>query len=727
MISRRFLDKTYLRVFFFFSVFFCCDVWVAAMDGTVVQISPNSTVSTNKPTYTWEALSGTKWYQLLVDDVSGNIINLWYSDSSAGCSSGSGKCAVTPNIALSNGSAKWWVRASNEVVSGQISSGMSFIVNSERSFLPNVTSVQKWVEIASKISAADNFAPSIVPLKEGGYRIFWNQASSGGIASAASTDGINFTPESGLRLSNGASGDKDCIASHPWVIQVENGYRMYYQGNANCATTQGSQPIYRVMSAFSTDGLNFVKEGVRIDIGQSTGLTQAAHGRTCKLSNGKYRMYFSANFIGKDGPADILGATSTDGLTWSLDQKTILDRGHDPTVVIINNTIYLYTTFLGDNFVIMKSEDGYSFAPVSWVEFYNDSGQRIEEFGDADILQLPDGRLLVYGSGKGQKGLGIYELQSSSGPTNHTTATDFNGDKKSDILWYNTKTGMTYLWFLNATSIVSGNSPATLSDLSWRVVGSGDFNGDGKADILWQNTATGMCYIWLMDGSTIKWGGSPATLLNANWKIMGIGDFDGDGKSDILWYNNTTGVISIWFINDYSLSSVGSPATITDFNWQIKGVGDFNGDGNSDILWQNTANGMLYIWHLKGTSVISGSAPATLPDKNWQIKGIGDFDSNSYSDILLYNPATGVLHVLLIKSSISGGVVATLPDSNWQVTTIGDFNGDGKSDIFIKDTSTGNLYVWLMDGVKASTKGLLFVLRDNNWQVRPDGSNMLLF
>jgi hypothetical protein len=282
----------------------------------------------------------------------------------------------------------------------------------ERAFLPQVTAVEKWVELGI-ISQRQNFAPSIVKLNEGGYRIFWNDMLAGGITSAVSPDGLAFTADSGLRFASGQQGDLDCTASHPWVIAVAGGYRMYYQGNEDCNPQPNSIPTYRIFSAFSGDGLSFTREGVRVDIGESTGLTQAAHGRVLLLADGRYRMWFSANFTGKNGPADILGATSTDGLTWTLDSAPTIERAHDPTVIRIGDKIYIYTTFLGDNFVILESTDGFAFTPVSWVEFYNAAGERIEEFGDADILLNDDGKLLIYGSGKDAPGLGVYVREGS--------------------------------------------------------------------------------------------------------------------------------------------------------------------------------------------------------------------------------------------------------------------------------------------------------------------------
>jgi hypothetical protein len=277
--------------------------------------------------------------------------------------------------------------------------------------LPQVTAVQTWKEIAV-IGERENFAPSILKLRDGTYRIYWNSVRENGVTSASSRDGIAFTKDSGVRLKSGAAGEKDCIASHPWVVAMGNGYRMYYQGDAKCQRAQNEQPEFRVLSAFSSDGLNFTKEGVRVEIG-ANGLTQAAHGRVLRMDDGTYRMWFSANFAGKNAPADILGASSKDGLTWTLDAKPTLERAHDPTVTKLGGKIYIYTTFLGDNFVILESFDGFNFTPTSWVDFYDKNGKRYEEFGDVDILQLADGRLLMYGSGKGSPGVSAMEKSTT--------------------------------------------------------------------------------------------------------------------------------------------------------------------------------------------------------------------------------------------------------------------------------------------------------------------------
>ncbi|MBF0607578.1 MAG: carboxypeptidase regulatory-like domain-containing protein [Candidatus Magnetobacterium sp. LHC-1] len=147
-----------------------------------------------------------------------------------------------------------------------------------------------------------------------------------------------------------------------------------------------------------------------------------------------------------------------------------------------------------------------------------------------------------------------------------------------------------------------------------------DFNADGVADILWYNNKTGMVYVYLMkEDGTILSHGTPATVADLKWKIEGVGDFNGDGKSDLLWRNSDTGHVGIWLMDGTSVSSMGSPATISDLNWNIKQVDDFNKDGKSDVLWENMASGLLVIWYMDGVNISSYKSIGLVPVTDWEI------------------------------------------------------------------------------------------------------------
>jgi hypothetical protein len=105
--------------------------WSAPLSFTVpppvaaTLISPIGTITDTTPTYTWDAVSDSTWYQLWVNDSTGNKINQWYAAADVGCADGMGTCTVTPTTEV-RGAGQWWVRTYNSVGFGPWSSGMSF-------------------------------------------------------------------------------------------------------------------------------------------------------------------------------------------------------------------------------------------------------------------------------------------------------------------------------------------------------------------------------------------------------------------------------------------------------------------------------------------------------------------------------------------------------------------------------------------------------------------------
>jgi len=60
-----------------------------------------------------------------------------------------------------------------------------------------------------------------------------------------------------------------------------------------------------------------------------------------------------------------------------------------------------------------------------------------------------------------------------------------------------------------------------VSDLNWKIAGTGDFDQDGRSDILWRHATTGQNAIWFMNGTTVKAGSALiATVGDLNWKIQ---------------------------------------------------------------------------------------------------------------------------------------------------------------------------------------------------------------
>ena len=76
------------------------------------------------------------------------------------------------------------------------------------------------------------------------------------------------------------------------------------------------------------------------------------------------------------------------------------------------------------------------------------------------------------------------------------------------------------IWQLNGTSVVGAGSPGTAAS-PWTISETGDFNGDGKTDILWYNTTTGQVVLWFLNGASVIGGGSPGSAPSP-WQIQGM-------------------------------------------------------------------------------------------------------------------------------------------------------------------------------------------------------------
>jgi hypothetical protein len=224
-------------------------------------------------------------------------------------------------------------------------------------------------------------------------------------------------------------------------------------------------------------------------------------------------------------------------------------------------------------------------------------------------------------------------------------ALDFNGDGNPDLVWRNKETGRTTIWFMEGATWNGGyaNIEPTLTDKSWSLVGIADFNGDGNPDLLWRNSGTGITTIWYMNGAT--WNGGYAniepTLADNKWTIVGLADFNGDGNIDLLWRHFESGRTTIWYMTGptWNGNYADVEPTVVGSDWSIVGIADFNGDGSPDLLWRNSNDGTTTIWYMTGPTWNGGYAQVlpTLNDPNWSIVAVRDFNGDGSPDLLWRN------------------------------------------------------------------------------------------
>jgi hypothetical protein len=178
-----------------------------APPGLATLTSPDGTIGTNNPTYTWNEVSGATWYYLWVDGPNGNVIKQWYKAMDV-CSSGT--CSITDPTILGSGAHIWWVQTWNEAGVGPWSDGMSF----------TFTSPAK-ATLTSPNGSTDTNTPTYIWSEVPGstWYYLWVDGPSGTViqkwytAAEANCNGTTCSITPSTTLSSGA---------HKWWIQTWN-------------------------------------------------------------------------------------------------------------------------------------------------------------------------------------------------------------------------------------------------------------------------------------------------------------------------------------------------------------------------------------------------------------------------------------------------------------------------------------------------------------------------
>ena len=274
---------------------------------------------------------------------------------------------------------------------------------------------------------------------------------------------------------------------------------------------------------------------------------------------------------------------------------------------------------------------------------------------------------------------------------------DFDGDGKSDILYFNDN-GSTWLSQIdNIVPSAGGFGPVLAS--GQHIASIADFDGNQKADAL-IGSDDGTVTLDKMNGITVV-SSTTVTTLSAGWHIETAADFNGDNKADIL-FSNDNGALWLSTTDGTSITGGGVPGTLNP-GWHIGAVADFDGDGKADILYRND-NGQLWLNEMNGAAVKASAALTTL-EAGWHLATSGDFDGDGRSDLLIRNDDGRLWLSELDGFNFKGGglVGSTAPQSH--ITASGDYNGDGKSDILWQNDN-GTLLISLMNAATVIFGGM---------------------
>jgi len=164
-------------------------------------------------------------------------------------------------------------------------------------------------------------------------------AAQGGILSAISPDGLTFQKELEVRIATVfQSGNQESMVCDPTIVELpDDKIRMYYKGS-NGPGGPG-EALHKVFSAVSSDGLNFQKEGLRIDSENTGDGGWASVPEAIKLSDGRIRIYYvSGDFAAGGG---IMSAISNDGLNFQKETGVRVKGMVDPAIIVLPDGEYL--------------------------------------------------------------------------------------------------------------------------------------------------------------------------------------------------------------------------------------------------------------------------------------------------------------------------------------------------------------------------------------------------
>jgi hypothetical protein len=120
-----------------------------SVPGAATLMQPNTAVSTQTPSFTWNGVIGTSYYLLRITDRDNVTFDRWYVPSAIGCPLGAGVCSAAPGIALKAGAASWKVLTWNGSGYGPWSSTRSFLIEVPDAAAPAPSAVSPLASIVT--------------------------------------------------------------------------------------------------------------------------------------------------------------------------------------------------------------------------------------------------------------------------------------------------------------------------------------------------------------------------------------------------------------------------------------------------------------------------------------------------------------------------------------------------------------------------------------------------
>jgi RHS repeat-associated protein len=308
----------------------------------------------------------------------------------------------------------------------------------------------------------------------------------------------------------------------------------------------------------------------------------------------------------------------------------------------------------------------------------------------------------------GAAGVGSGTVVSGGVENVISTAFDFNGDGRNDLIGTNSA-GALLVAFGSATGYGTPVSAPSGASKAF-----GDVDGSGVAGILANVSGTWYYYKW--NGSAFAGTSTGISVATAASPVLA--DVDGDGRADFV-YTDSSGIVHVRLSTStagtvsFSSTDINTGVGIAGFivSAQIAGSNralHFWGAAQADLLGTEKTCAqynakhiciayqyIYYALHFTGSTFsVAGLFPAPLSSPNPAVD-FADYNDDGCTDILT---ATALL---LSACNGTAPVSVALPSG---VTAVGgmDWNGDGRRDVLVKQAN-GNLGVVLSTGAGLSS------------------------
>lgn len=236
---------------------------------------------------------------------------------------------------------------------------------------------KKWIKESGR-RLDEGKQPCVLDKGDKKLRLYYAKEDKSAIVLVASYDGVRFDYKE-IIIEKGEAGSLDDAGiSAPTIINLDNGYRMYYVGHKSDGDS--------ILSAFSSDGITWTKEtGKRID-GTAEPFTKLS-GPYAVKDNDKFTLYFSSS-------AGIYRAYSIDGLTFNTEEIELILKTEDEDADRIPSDP-----------CVIKTEDKH----IVYYNIYSEGIYKIECNGKSETLLT--GFVTIWKKLKGFTGAVIHKIQ----------------------------------------------------------------------------------------------------------------------------------------------------------------------------------------------------------------------------------------------------------------------------------------------------------------------------